>query len=56
MDTKKNLYNVLKLQNNLRNNNIFIDNLPTQVHFLMIDKCNAKCIMCGGNYFHSKRK
>jgi GT2 family glycosyltransferase/glycosyltransferase involved in cell wall biosynthesis/radical SAM superfamily enzyme YgiQ (UPF0313 family)/MoaA/NifB/PqqE/SkfB family radical SAM enzyme/cytochrome c-type biogenesis protein CcmH/NrfG len=27
---------------------------PKQVHFLMIDKCNAKCIMCGGNYFHSK--
>jgi len=54
MDAKKNLYNIKKLENNLRNNNIFIDNLPTQVHFLMIDKCNAKCIMCGGNYFHSK--
>jgi glycosyltransferase involved in cell wall biosynthesis/MoaA/NifB/PqqE/SkfB family radical SAM enzyme len=54
MDAKKNLYNIKKLENNLRNKNIFIDNLPTQIHFLMIDKCNAKCIMCGGNYFHSK--
>jgi len=54
MDAKKNQYNIKKLENNLRNNNIFIDNLPTQIHFLMIDKCNAKCIMCGGNYFHNK--
>ncbi len=28
--------------------------LPKQVHFLMIDKCNAKCIMCGGDYYHSR--
>ena len=27
---------------------------PQQVHFLMNDKCNAKCIMCGGNYWKSK--
>lgn len=27
---------------------------PSQVHFLMIDKCNARCIMCGGDYFRSK--
>lgn len=26
---------------------------PQQVHFLMIDQCNAKCIFCGGDYFHS---
>ncbi len=30
------------------------DNMPYQVHFLMNDKCNAKCIMCGGDYFRSK--
>lgn len=24
-----------------------------QVHFLMNDRCNAKCIMCGGDYFRS---
>ena len=54
MDAKKKQYNIIKLKNNLQSNNIFIDNLPTQVHFLMIDKCNAKCIMCGGNYFHNK--
>jgi len=54
MDAKKKQYNIIKLKNNLQNNNIFIDNLPTQVHFLMVDKCNAKCIMCGGNYFHNK--
>ncbi len=28
--------------------------LPTQVHFLLIDKCNSKCIMCGGDYFRSQ--
>lgn len=27
---------------------------PSQVHFLMIDKCNARCIMCGGDYYRSK--
>ena len=26
---------------------------PAQVHFLMNDKCNARCIMCGGDYFHA---
>ncbi|MDI6761905.1 MAG: glycosyltransferase [Thermodesulfobacteriota bacterium] len=29
---------------------------PVQVHFLMIDKCNAKCIFCGGDYFRSESK
>jgi GT2 family glycosyltransferase/MoaA/NifB/PqqE/SkfB family radical SAM enzyme/cytochrome c-type biogenesis protein CcmH/NrfG len=58
MGAQKYLYNIKKLENNLQNNNIYIDNFPTQVHFLMIDKCNAKCIMCGGNYFcgNSKKK
>ncbi|MDO8684415.1 MAG: glycosyltransferase, partial [Armatimonadota bacterium] len=28
--------------------------LPRQVHFLMNDKCNAKCVMCGGDYHRSK--
>lgn len=32
----------------------YTDVLPKQVHFLMIDKCNAKCIMCGGDYYHSR--
>ena len=27
---------------------------PGTVHFLMNDKCNAKCVMCGGDYFGSK--
>ena len=27
---------------------------PGTVHFLMNDKCNAKCVMCGGDYFDSK--
>ena len=31
-----------------------LDSFPSQIHFLMIDQCNAKCIMCGGNYYHSK--
>ena len=26
---------------------------PKQIHFLMNDKCNAKCIMCGGDYYNS---
>lgn len=26
---------------------------PTAVHFLMNDKCNAKCVMCGGDYARS---
>lgn len=30
------------------------ERLPHQVHFLMNDKCNAKCIMCGGDYARSK--
>jgi glycosyltransferase involved in cell wall biosynthesis/MoaA/NifB/PqqE/SkfB family radical SAM enzyme/predicted SAM-dependent methyltransferase len=30
------------------------DSMPSQVHFLMNDRCNAKCIMCGGDYFRSK--
>ena len=30
--------------------------LPFNVHFLMIDKCNSKCIMCGGDYFRSDGK
>lgn len=29
---------------------------PALVHFLLIDKCNAKCIMCGGDYFNSRTK
>ncbi len=27
--------------------------LPKQVHFLMNDKCNARCVMCGGDYYRS---
>ncbi len=29
------------------------DRLPTSVHFLLNDKCNAKCVFCGGDYFKS---
>jgi GT2 family glycosyltransferase/MoaA/NifB/PqqE/SkfB family radical SAM enzyme len=47
-------YNLVKLQNNLRNNNIYLDNYPHQIHFLLIDRCNSKCIMCGGDYFRSR--
>lgn len=49
-------YNQVQIQNNMRNSNVFLDNHPAHVHLLMIDKCNAKCIMCGGNYFSSKSK
>jgi GT2 family glycosyltransferase/MoaA/NifB/PqqE/SkfB family radical SAM enzyme/predicted Zn-dependent protease len=28
--------------------------LPTQVHFLMNDTCNSRCVMCGGDYFNSR--
>jgi GT2 family glycosyltransferase/tetratricopeptide (TPR) repeat protein/MoaA/NifB/PqqE/SkfB family radical SAM enzyme len=28
--------------------------LPTSIHFLLIDKCNAKCVFCGGDYFRSR--
>jgi len=28
--------------------------LPTSAHFLLNDKCNAKCVFCGGNYFNSR--
>lgn len=34
----------------------FTKAFPVQVHFLMIDKCNAKCIFCGGDYFRSESK
>ena len=37
-----------------RMENIYLDSYPVQVHFLMIDKCNVKCIMCGGDYFRSQ--
>ena len=46
--------NLAKIQNNLENENIYLDSYPVQVHFLMIDKCNVKCIMCGGDYFRSQ--
>jgi FkbM family methyltransferase len=39
---------------NVERGNMYVQRYPTQVHFLMIDKCNAKCIMCGGDYFKSK--
>ncbi|MDP3027962.1 MAG: glycosyltransferase [Deltaproteobacteria bacterium] len=41
---------------NLTSTNGWTTRSPIQAHFLMIDKCNAKCIMCGGNYFNSERK
>ncbi|WP_052263250.1 glycosyltransferase [Geobacter pickeringii] len=28
--------------------------LPHTVHFLLNDKCNAKCVFCGGDYYRSK--
>lgn len=28
--------------------------LPRSVHFLMNDKCNARCVMCGGDYYRSR--
>lgn len=28
--------------------------LPTSAHFLLNDKCNAKCVFCGGNYYNSR--
>jgi GT2 family glycosyltransferase/MoaA/NifB/PqqE/SkfB family radical SAM enzyme/Tfp pilus assembly protein PilF/glycosyltransferase involved in cell wall biosynthesis len=27
---------------------------PHTVHFLLNDKCNAKCVFCGGDYYRSK--
>ena len=53
MVDNKHLCNLSKIENNIRNNNIYLDSFPAQIHFLMIDKCNAKCIMCGGDYFKS---
>lgn len=47
-------YNLSKVQSNIERGNLFLDSYPYQVHFLMIDKCNVKCIMCGGDYFRSK--
>ncbi|WP_172825495.1 glycosyltransferase [Geobacter sp. DSM 9736] len=29
-------------------------NYPRNVHFLLNDKCNAKCVFCGGDYYRSK--
>lgn len=53
MSIKDRQYNHNQIINNIQNKNLFLDNHPTQIHLLMIDKCNAKCIMCGGNYFSS---
>jgi len=47
-------HNLAKIQRNIEAGNIYLDSYPAQVHFLMIDKCNVKCIMCGGDYFKSK--
>jgi GT2 family glycosyltransferase/MoaA/NifB/PqqE/SkfB family radical SAM enzyme/Flp pilus assembly protein TadD len=54
MGTDPSVYNLAKIQNNLENGNVYLDSYPVQVHFLMIDKCNVKCIMCGGDYFRSQ--
>jgi len=47
-------YNLSKVQSNIERGNLYLDSYPYQVHFLMIDKCNVKCIMCGGDYFRSQ--
>jgi len=47
-------HNLSKVQSNIEKGNVHLDSYPYQVHFLMIDKCNVKCIMCGGDYFKSK--
>jgi radical SAM protein with 4Fe4S-binding SPASM domain len=54
MSIKDSQYNQVQMVNNIQNRNLFLDNHPSHIHLLMIDKCNAKCIMCGGNYFSSK--
>ncbi|MGP8321261.1 MAG: glycosyltransferase, partial [Methanosarcinaceae archaeon] len=54
MEDNNYLDNQIRLKNNIVNNNIYLDSFPVQIHFLMNDKCNAKCIMCGGDYFNSK--
>ena len=54
METDRSLNNLEKIQGNIACGNVFLDSYPVQVHFLMIDKCNVKCIMCGGDYFRSK--
>jgi MoaA/NifB/PqqE/SkfB family radical SAM enzyme/tetratricopeptide (TPR) repeat protein len=46
-------YNYAKIGASLERRDIFLDGYPIMVHFLMIDKCNVKCIMCGGDYFRS---
>lgn len=28
--------------------------LPNSAHFLLNDKCNARCVFCGGNYYNSR--
>ncbi len=54
MEIDRSLENLHKIQSNIERGNVFLDSYPIQVHFLMIDKCNVKCIMCGGDYFRSK--
>jgi glycosyltransferase involved in cell wall biosynthesis/MoaA/NifB/PqqE/SkfB family radical SAM enzyme len=54
METNACHYNLTKIQNNIAGENVYLDSYPAQIHFLMIDKCNVKCIMCGGDYFRSK--
>ena len=54
METDRSLNNLERIQSNIACGNVFLDSYPVQVHFLMIDKCNVKCIMCGGDYFRSK--
>lgn len=53
MQTHSCEYNFSKIQASLERRDLFLDGYPTMVHFLMIDKCNVKCIMCGGDYFRS---
>ena len=50
----RHITNLQKADEHVRTGAIDLDSYPYQVHFLMIDKCNVKCIMCGGDYFKSK--
>jgi len=47
------LLNKLRIRIEIRRGITKAGSYPTTIIFLMVDKCNSKCIMCGGSYFNS---
>jgi MoaA/NifB/PqqE/SkfB family radical SAM enzyme len=50
----KHIYNLKKAQLNKDSRNCYLDSYPVNIHFLLADKCNSRCIMCAGNYYNSR--